>query len=65
MDVVSLINDIPTSKEDRLGMKAGFSGAGKGFDPRAKIASVDRPLQKIKINKCTIDSTNMAQLMKF
>ena len=43
----------------------GFSSAGKGFDPRAKIASVDRPLVKIRINKCTVDSANMAQLMKF
>ena len=65
MDVVTLMNEVPTSKEDRLGMKAGFSNAGKGFDPRAKIASLDRPLQKIKINKCAVDSANMAQLMKF
>ena len=104
MNVISMINEVPTSKEDSLGMKRGkkaclsltlltytytyttifififiyifmpfqspsrvpgFSSVGKGFDPRAKIASVDRPLVKIRINKCTVDSANMAQLMKF
>lgn len=65
LDLIDRINQVPTSKEDFLGMKQGFSAAGKGFDPRARIASVNRPLQKIRINQCNVESANMAQLMKF
>ena len=54
-EVLEKINDIPVSKEDVIGTKQGFSQLGKGFDPRAKLASIDRPLQKIFIQSCRVD----------
>jgi cyclophilin family peptidyl-prolyl cis-trans isomerase len=67
MEVVGRINDIPVSREDSLGSKAAFSNAGKGFDPRAKLASVDRPLKQIKVMQCQVDekANNVASFLKF
>ena len=66
METVNKINNVPVSKEDILGTKGSFSNVGKGFDPRAKMASVNRPLQKIKIVLCTVDNqASMSSLMKF
>jgi len=51
------INAVPTSKEDSLKMKGGFAALGRAAgDGRAKLASVDRPLVKIKVVSCTVDS---------
>jgi hypothetical protein len=39
---------------------------GKGFDGRAKLASVERPLKKISLVKCTVDQTaSFASFLKF
>jgi cyclophilin family peptidyl-prolyl cis-trans isomerase len=66
MDVVNRINAVPVSREDALGTKRGFADAGKGFDPRAKIISLDRPLQKIVVTKCTVDeSATLSSFLKF
>lgn len=67
MDVVDKINEIPVSREDSLGSKAAFSNAGKGFDPRAKLASLDRPLKQIKVLRCQVDekANNVASFLKF
>lgn len=55
LDALSLV---PTSKEDSLGMKGGFAAAGRAAgDGRAKLASVDRPLKKIKVSSCSVEST--------
>ena len=49
MEVVDQINQIPVNREDILGSKKAFSDLGKGFDPRAKLAAVDRPLRSVKV----------------
>eukprot|EP00953_Heterococcus_sp_UTEX-ZZ885_P029102 15478-Heterococcus_DN1.PRE.2 len=54
MDVLAAICAVPVSKEDILGSKKAFAGAGKGFDPRARIASVDKPLSKITVVKAGV-----------
>jgi len=51
------INQVKTSKEDSLGMKGNFAALGRSAgDGRAKLASVDRPLTKIQLLSCTVDS---------
>uniref|UniRef100_A0A7S2XZB5 PPIase cyclophilin-type domain-containing protein n=1 Tax=Fibrocapsa japonica TaxID=94617 RepID=A0A7S2XZB5_9STRA len=50
-DIIDAINAVPTTQEDPLGSKEAFSSAGKNFDPRAKIAYVNKPLKKIVITK--------------
>jgi hypothetical protein len=45
---------VPISKEDPLGSKTVFAAAGKGFDPRAKIIYLNKPLQKITIAKAGV-----------
>jgi hypothetical protein len=54
MDVLAAICAVPVSKEDILGSKKAFAGAGKGFDPRARIATVDKPLTKISVVKAGV-----------
>lgn len=62
--VLEDISSVATSKEDALGMKGGFAALGKaGGDGRAKLASVDRPLKKIGIRSCSVDS--VAQMATF
>ncbi len=51
---IERINNIPVSRDDVLSSKTVFSAAGKGFDPRAKLASVNRPLQRIEISDCSV-----------
>jgi len=53
-EVVKDINDVPITKEDPLGSKTTFSNLGKFADGRAKMASVNKPLKKIRIAACTI-----------
>mmetsp|Transcript_829 Transcript_829/g.1463 ORF Transcript_829/g.1463 Transcript_829/m.1463 type:complete len:321 (-) Transcript_829:51-1013(-) len=50
-EVIAALNAVPTTQDDFLGTKAGFAGAGKGFDPRAKLAYVGRPLAKIVVTR--------------
>eukprot|EP01041_Mallomonas_annulata_P003324 gene3324-6578_t len=65
-EVIEKINNVPVSREDILGTKKGFSSAGKGFDLRAKLASVDRPLQKVVITHCNVEeSAAIASFLKF
>jgi cyclophilin family peptidyl-prolyl cis-trans isomerase len=54
MDVVDLLNTVPVTQEDVLGSKSRFADAGKGFDPRAKLISLQRPLEKIIIKKAGV-----------
>ena len=54
MEVIRKANTVPVSREDPLGTKNAFSSAGKGFDPRAKLATVNRPLQRIEITDCRV-----------
>lgn len=66
MDVIQKINMIPVSREDALGSKGGFSNVGKNFDGRAKLATVDRPLQKIQIVQCQVEEkASIASFLKF
>jgi cyclophilin family peptidyl-prolyl cis-trans isomerase len=66
MDVVDKINKIPTSKEDLIGSKGGFSALGKGFDGRAKLAAVERPLQRISILQCQVEEkASISSFLKF
>ncbi|CAM9553740.1 unnamed protein product [Chrysoparadoxa australica] len=46
-DIIDRIESVPVTRDDPLGSKKGFSKAGAGFDPRAKVISLNRPLQKI------------------
>lgn len=54
-EIINAINNVPVSKEDPLKMKSGFAAAGKGFDPRAKIISLNRPLQRIEVLDCEVN----------
>jgi cyclophilin family peptidyl-prolyl cis-trans isomerase len=54
MDVVKELNEIPVTRDDPLGSKTAFSSLGKGVDGRAKIASVNKPLKKIRIAACSV-----------
>lgn len=66
MDVVDKINKIPVSKEDIIGSKGGFSALGKGFDGRAKLAAVERPLQRISILQCQVEEkASISSFLKF
>ena len=66
MDVVSKINQVPASKEDLLGSKGGFSALGKGFDGRAKIAVVGKPLQKVSILQCQVEEkASVSSFLRF
>lgn len=66
MDVVDKINKIPVSKEDIMGSKGGFSALGKGFDGRAKLAAVERPLQRISILQCQVEErASISSFLKF
>jgi peptidyl-prolyl cis-trans isomerase B (cyclophilin B) len=66
MDVVDKINKIPVSKEDLIGSKGGFSALGKGFDGRAKLAAVERPLQRISILQCQVEEkASISSFLKF
>eukprot|EP00607_Mallomonas_marina_P005615 CAMPEP_0182430636 /NCGR_PEP_ID=MMETSP1167-20130531/42156_1 /TAXON_ID=2988 /ORGANISM="Mallomonas Sp, Strain CCMP3275" /LENGTH=218 /DNA_ID=CAMNT_0024615967 /DNA_START=164 /DNA_END=820 /DNA_ORIENTATION=+ len=66
MDVVEKINQVPVSREDILGTKGAFSSAGKGFDPRAKLATVNKPLQKVQIVQCKVEETaSIASFLKY
>ena len=66
MEVIDEINDIPVSREDGIGSKAAFSSAGKGFDPRAKLITLNRPLRQVKILQCQVDEKgSVASFLKF
>ena len=66
LDVIESINSVPVSREDALGTKGAFSTVGKGFDPRAKLASVNRPLQRVEVLKCSVaDKASLASFLKF
>ena len=66
MNVVNKINNVPVSKEDIIGSKGGFSSLGKGFDGRAKLAAVERPLQRVSILQCKVDEkASMSSFLKF
>ena len=66
MDVVEKINKIPTSKEDIIGSKGGFSSLGKGFDGRAKLAAVGRPLKRINVLQCQVEEkASISSFLKF
>ena len=54
LEAIERINKVPVSREDILGTKKALSSAGKGFDPRAKLASINRPLQRIEITECRV-----------
>jgi len=65
-EVIDKINQIPVSKEDSIGSKGGFSSLGKGFDGRAKLASVNRPLVKVVLAECRVDEkANIASFLTF
>ena len=56
---LAAINQVRTSREDSLGMKGNFAALGRAAgDGRAKLASVDRPLTKIQLLGCTVDSVS-------
>ena len=55
MEVIDEINNIPVSREDGIGSKTAFSSAGKGFDPRAKLITLNRPLRQVKILQCQVE----------
>ena len=66
IEVVDAIDKIPVSREDILGTKGAFSGAGKGFDPRAKLASINRPLQRVEVLSCTVsEKASLSSFLKF
>ena len=67
LEIIDRINSVPTSREDVLGTKGGFKAlASAGGDGRGKIASVNRPLQKVRINSCRVDEkASLTNLMKF
>jgi len=66
METVEKVNNIPVSREDILGTKGSFSSLGKGVDPRAKLAAVDRPLQKVQIVRCVVEETaSLPSFLKF
>ena len=66
LDTINRINNIPVSHEDILGTKQAFSQLGKGVDGRAKLASVDRPLQKVQILECKVQDTgSIASFLKY
>jgi hypothetical protein len=55
LPVLRKLNEIPVSREDALGTKQSFAKAGAGFDPRARIIEIERPLKKIKVYSCAVD----------
>ena len=66
MEVIDEINNIPVNREDGIGSKAAFSSAGKGFDPRAKLITLNRPLRQVKILQCQVDDRgSVASFLKF
>lgn len=66
MNVVDEINKVPTSKEDIIGSKGGFSALGKGFDGRAKLAAVGRPLKRINVLQCQVEEeASISSFLKF
>jgi cyclophilin family peptidyl-prolyl cis-trans isomerase len=66
LDVIDQINEIPVSREDSLGTKGFYSNLGKGFDGRAKIASINKPLQKVFIKQCSVsEEASVASFLKF
>lgn len=66
LGVIDDIDKIPVSREDALGTKGAFSSAGKGFDPRAKLASVNRPLQRVEVVRCSVsDKASLSSFLKF
>ncbi|CAM9331945.1 unnamed protein product [Phaeothamnion confervicola] len=54
MDTVRKMEAVPVSREDPIGSKQRFAAAGKNFDPRAKLASIYRPLRKIVVTKAGV-----------
>ncbi|CAM9247711.1 unnamed protein product [Choristocarpus tenellus] len=54
LDVMAALEGIPVTRDDPLGSKSSFASAGKGFDPRAKLASLYRPLRKITVTKAFV-----------
>jgi hypothetical protein len=42
-------HQVPVSTDDPIQSKKLFSSAGKGFDPRAKIIYLYKPLKKIQV----------------
>lgn len=66
MEVIDKINQVPVSKEDIIGSKGSFSALGKGFDGRAKLAAVERPLQRISILQCQVEEkASISSFLKF
>lgn len=64
--LIDEIDRIPVSREDILGTKGAFSSAGRGFDGRAKLASVNRPLQRVEVTRCTVsEKASLASFLKF
>jgi cyclophilin family peptidyl-prolyl cis-trans isomerase len=66
MSTIEKINAVPVSQEDALGTKGTFSSLGKNFDGRAKLATIEKPLQKIVLQQCVVDeSGSVASFLKF
>lgn len=66
MDIVNKINKIPVSKEDIIGSKGTLAAFGKGFDGRAKLAAVEKPLQRVSVLQCKIaEKASITSFLKF
>lgn len=67
IDVIDKINEIPVSKEDLIGSKSIYSAVGKGFDGRAKIITLGRPLKRVTISNCQIEEkeNDITSFLKF
>jgi cyclophilin family peptidyl-prolyl cis-trans isomerase len=50
-EVVRRVSEVPVSREDYISSKSLFAAAGKGFDPRAKIIYLNKPLQKVVVKQ--------------
>jgi cyclophilin family peptidyl-prolyl cis-trans isomerase len=63
---IEAIDKVPVSRDDPLQSKRAFASAGKAFDPRAKLASVNRPLQRVEVVACRVEeAASMASFLKF
>lgn len=47
--MIEKILKVKVSTDDPIASKKIFAAAGKGFDPRAKIIFLNKPLQKIVV----------------
>jgi cyclophilin family peptidyl-prolyl cis-trans isomerase len=63
---VEAIDKVPVSRDDLLQSKSVIASAGKAFDPRAKLARVNRPLERVEVVACRVEeSASMASFLKF